>query len=71
MTSEKSNTRLYTSEGTEGGAEGFRHGSQQNAFDRVDIRGRRDGRKDARTRLVGNGSGPVAKPIAGSPPLQR
>jgi hypothetical protein len=40
-------------------------------LDRVDIRGRgRGGRKGARTRPVGNGSGPVAERMAGCPSSQ-
>src|SRR5262249_46422856 len=43
-----------------GRVEGFHHGFHENAVERVSVRRRRrDGRKDARVRLVCNGFGPI------------
>jgi len=60
ITSENRAILGHTRPACRGRGEGFRNRSHQNAFDRVGIRGRRRaGRKDVRTRLVDNGSGPL------------
>ncbi len=52
-------------------AESRRHGSHQNAVDRVSVRRRRrDGREDARARLVCNGFRPIGAVAAIAPSLR-